>query len=72
MIIKIKVIPKAKKEKIEEIEGVLKVYLTAPAQEGKANKKLIEVLAEYFKIKKYNLQIIRGLKSRDKTIEINR
>lgn len=71
MIIKIKVIPKAKKEKIEEIEGTLKVYLTAPAQDGKANKKLIEVLAEHFKIKKYNLQIIRGLKSKDKLVEIS-
>jgi uncharacterized protein (TIGR00251 family) len=72
MQIKVKVIPKAKREKVEEIEGALKVYLTAPAQEGKANKKLIEVLAEHFKIKKYNLEIIKGLKSKDKVIAINR
>jgi uncharacterized protein (TIGR00251 family) len=68
----IKVIPKAKKEKIVETEGTLKVYLTEPAEDGKANKRLIEVLAEYFKVKKYNLEIIRGLKSRDKVIAIKK
>jgi uncharacterized protein (TIGR00251 family) len=70
MQIRVKVIPKAKKEKIEETDGILKIYLTEPAKEGRANRKLIEVLAEYFKVKKYNLEITRGLKSRDKLIMI--
>jgi uncharacterized protein (TIGR00251 family) len=71
MQIKVRVIPRAKKQKIEEIEGILRVYLNEPAEGGRANKKLIEVLAEHFKIKKYNLQIIRGLKTRDKLVEIS-
>ena len=66
----IKVIPHAKHNKLVEEPGRLKVYLTAPAVEGKANEALIEFLAEHFKIKKNTISIIRGVKSREKVIEI--
>lgn len=71
MTIKVKVIPRAKKEKIEEVEGAFKVYIKAPAIEGRANKRLIEIIAEYFKVKKYNINIIKGETNREKIIEIN-
>lgn len=71
MTIKVRVIPRAKKEKIEEFNEGLKVYVTAPAIEGKANKKLIEIIAAHFKVKKYNVAIIKGESSREKIIEIN-
>ncbi|MDD4954650.1 MAG: DUF167 domain-containing protein [Candidatus Omnitrophica bacterium] len=71
MTIKVKVIPRAKKEKIEEFNGEFKVYINAPAIEGRANKRLIELVSEYFKIKKYNISIIRGETSREKVLEIN-
>jgi len=66
----IKVIPNAKHNKLVEEPGRLKVYLTAPAVEGKANDALIEYLSEHFKIKKNRISIIRGLKNREKVIEI--
>jgi hypothetical protein len=66
----IKVIPNAKKNKLVEEPGRLKVYLTAPAVEGKANAALIEFLAEHFKVKKNRISIIRGNKTRDKVVEI--
>ena len=59
-----------KPERVEASAEGLKVYISAPALEGRANKKLIEVLAEHFKIKKYNIEIIAGEKSRKKIIEI--
>jgi len=70
MKIKVKVIPRAKKERIEEFEDGLKVHLFSPAEKGKANKRLIELLADHFKTKKYNIRIERGLKQREKLIEI--
>jgi len=70
MTIKVKVIPRARKEKIEEVENVFKVYIHEPAIENRANKRLIEMIAEHFKVKKYNINIIKGLKNREKTIEI--
>jgi len=66
----IKVIPNAKQNKIVEEPGRLKVYLTAPAVEGKANEALMEFLADHFKTKKNKISIIRGMKSREKVIEI--
>ena len=50
---------------------MLKVYLTAPAVEGRANKALIEVLADYWGVKKSQIEITKGLKIRHKTVMIN-
>ncbi|MBF0386088.1 MAG: DUF167 domain-containing protein, partial [Candidatus Omnitrophica bacterium] len=55
---------------IEKKGDVLCAYLKSPAIEGKANKALIEVLADFLRVKKRQLQIIKGLKSRNKTITI--
>ena len=71
MRIKVKVIPHAKKERIEKGREDFKVYLTEPAQENRANKRLIEVLSEYFKVKKYNISILRCQKHREKIVEIS-
>ena len=70
MKLNIKVIPNAKHNKLVEEPGRIKVYLTAPALEGKANESLIEFLAEHFKVKKNRISIIRGLTSREKVVEI--
>jgi hypothetical protein len=67
----IKVVPNAKKNRLVEEPGRLKVYLTVPAVEGKANSALIEFLAEHFKIKKSGISIIRGATSREKVVEIS-
>jgi hypothetical protein len=70
MKIKVRVVPRAKKEKVEEVDGGLKVYMNEPAIEGRANKKLIEILADHYGIKKYNIKIVLGEKQRDKVMEI--
>lgn len=67
----IKVIPASKKNNFQEQAGQIKVYLTAPAVDGKANKALINFLAKYFNVKKSAVNIIKGLKSRNKTVSIN-
>ena len=81
MKIKVRVYPQAAKGKVVETGSLLKVYVTAAPERSKANKELLEVLAEYLKInpvrglrsngvKKSSLKIVRGKTSRDKTIEI--
>ena len=37
---------------------------------GRANKRLLEILAEHFKIPKSQIMILRGAKTRSKTIEV--
>lgn len=71
MKIKVKVIPNAKKQRIEQTNEGFKIYLTVPAQEGRANKNLVEVLAEYFDVKKYNITIVQGETQREKVIQID-
>jgi uncharacterized protein (TIGR00251 family) len=71
MRITVKVIPRSKKNRVvEEGEGRLKVHLTAPPVEGKANAALIECLAEHFNVKKRQVRIVSGQKSREKVVEI--
>lgn len=73
MKVEVKVTPGAKINQIQEgLDGNLKIWVTAKAEDGKANKKVIEMLAKHFKAAKSNIEIIRGHKDRRKTIEINK
>ncbi len=56
----VKVIPNARKERIETDSGKLKIYLSPPPAKGRANKRLIELLAEHYGVKKHQKSIIRG------------
>ena len=67
----VRVIPNAKKNDVSEEMGQLKVHLKAKAVGGKANKALIEVLAEFFNVKKSDIEITRGERSREKIIEVD-
>lgn len=71
MNIKVRVIPRAKKSKIETFNEGLKVYLNSPAAEGRANKELIDMLAKHYKARKCNVTIIKGHKQRNKLIQIS-
>ena len=71
MTIDVKVITQAQRTFLKAEGGKLKVYLKAPAVDGKANKALVEFLAEHFSVKKSAVEIIKGLKSQYKTININ-
>ena len=71
MKIDVRVIPNSKQAKVEKNEAGLKVKVNAPAKEGKANKKLIEILAKHFARPKSSIKIIRGLTSQNKLIEID-
>jgi uncharacterized protein (TIGR00251 family) len=71
MIFNVRVIPKASRNLIKKEESIFKVYLTSPATDGLANKHLIRLLSEYCGVKKYDIRIIKGEKSKDKIVEIN-
>jgi len=51
-------------------DGTLNIFVTVPPIEGKANKKLIELLSEYFKKPKRCISIVAGLRSKIKIVEI--
>ena len=54
------------------LDGTLKVWLRAEAKEGKANKALIELLADYYEVSKSLVRIVSGLKVKNKIVEIDK
>lgn len=72
MIIEVKVVPRAKKEKIEKFGNGLKVWLKEPAEKGRANQTLIKKLADYFGVSAKDIQIISGLRSSKKLVKMTR
>ncbi|MCD4784502.1 MAG: DUF167 domain-containing protein [Candidatus Eremiobacteraeota bacterium] len=73
ILIKIHVSPRSSTNKITGLHGdALNVKLTSPAVEGKANKALISFLSDFFKIKKRQVSIKSGEKSRQKTVLLNK
>ncbi|HUF41336.1 MAG TPA: DUF167 domain-containing protein [Verrucomicrobiae bacterium] len=70
--IRVTVQPQARKREITEIaDGEFRAAITAPARDGKANLALIELLAEYFKLPKSSIRILRGRSSRRKLVEVD-
>lgn len=68
---KVRVITNAKRSEVLDLgSGVLKVKLTVPPVDGKANKELIKVLADHFGVRKRDVIIKSGLKGRDKIVKI--
>lgn len=71
MKIFVKVKLKSRKEKCEKIsENNFLIFVKDAPIEGRANEAVLKILAKYFKISKFQIKIILGLKSRQKVIEI--
>ena len=70
-LIKIRVSAGAKTEKVEEMaDGVLKVRVHAVAEKGKANTRVLEVVAEYFHVPVYKVSLVSGGSYREKVLAI--
>jgi uncharacterized protein len=67
----VKVHPRAKKNGVTgEVGGALKVALTAPPVDGKANQACIEFFAELLKVPRSSVTIAAGQSSRNKVIRV--
>ncbi len=63
--------PKASKnEIIGPHNGALKVKVTAPPVDGKANAELVEFLSDILEIPKRQIEILKGETGRNKSVEI--
>jgi uncharacterized protein (TIGR00251 family) len=71
-IIRVKAKPNSKKEGIKKLgENFYEVRVSAPPEKGKANERIIELLAEFFKVPKKKIKLIKGEKSKEKLFEIS-
>jgi len=67
----VKVHPRAKKNAITgEIGGALKLSLTAPPVDGKANGACVEFFAKLLKVPRSSVTIAAGQSSRNKVISV--
>lgn len=71
VLFSVRVQPRASKNELTGIfDGALKIRLTAPAVENRANEALIEFLADLLKTSKSAVRIQSGAQSRLKRVEI--
>ena len=67
----VKVHPRAKKNAITgEVAGVLKLALTAPPVDGKANGACVDFFAKLLKVPRSSVTIAAGRSSRNKVIRV--
>ena len=70
--ISVRITPRSNKNEIVSImdDGVVKIKLTAPPVDGKANDELVKYLAETLNVPKNRVEIVAGQSSRNKLITI--
>jgi len=68
----IRVTPRARRDEVVEVlaDHTIKIRLTAPPVEGKANQALIEFLAKILGVPEAKIEIIAGATGRDKLVSI--
>lgn len=68
----VRVIPRASRNEIVEVlsDDTVKIRLTAPPVEGKANQELIKFLSDILNTPKSKIEIVAGATGRDKLVSI--
>ncbi len=67
----VRVTPGARRAGLEVTDGVIRISVTAPPEDGRATEAAREVLAEALHVAKTRLTLIRGAKSRDKLFQLD-
>lgn len=71
MKITVRVHPNSKQEKVVKASDFeYEVYFNVVPEKGQANRKMVAMLAEYFKVSKMHIIICAGEKSKAKIVEI--
>jgi uncharacterized protein len=72
VFIRVRVTPNAKEASVVKVgEAEFEVKVDEAATGGRANKRLLEIVSEHFKIPKSRISIVRGARSRDKVLLIS-
>ncbi len=68
-LIRVRAVPRARKEGVAGLYGgSIRVQVSAPPVEGKANARLLEVLARTLGVRPRQLELVRGTRGRDKVV----
>jgi uncharacterized protein len=70
MRIDIKVFPRSSREELVSKDGIIKAYVNAPPDRGKANAAVIALVSREYGVRKRDVRIVSGETSRNKVLEI--
>jgi uncharacterized protein len=71
VLITVHVTPNSKESRVTKVgEASFEVKVDEKAVGGRANKRLIEILSEHFRVPRSSVSIVRGARSRDKVVEL--
>ncbi len=71
MKINVKVKPGSGSERVVQLDnGSLEVWVTAPPENGKANRAVMKAVAKYYKVSAGSIKVLRGKKGRGKLLEV--
>ncbi len=70
MNVDVRVTPGARKREMKREGEGLVIKLLARPQEGKANRELVEYLADAFRVRKSDVRIMSGEKGRKKVVSL--
>lgn len=68
LLLTLKVMPNSSKNELIKQDSGLKLRITAPPVDNKANKFVVNYLSKLFKVPKTSIKILYGELSREKTI----
>lgn len=66
----LKVIPKSGRSSLKFEGNLLKIWLKAAPEDGKANEELVRTLAVKIGVPRSAVEIIRGFSTKNKTVDI--
>jgi len=67
----VRVTPRAKRNAVTKMEdGSIKVCVTAPPEDGRANDGVVETVAEWLGVKRRQVAIVTGATSRNKVVRL--
>lgn len=69
--IRLRVTPRARRNAISLEDGLIRVHVTAPPEDGKANAAVAKLLAKSLGVAKSRLTLLRGASSRDKLFRLD-
>ena len=70
-IIRVRAFPDARKEHIEEVESyILRIFVREPAKDNRANRKILDLVADFYTIPRNKLRMISGHHGMSKMIEV--
>jgi uncharacterized protein len=69
-VLRVRATPRARRPALDHVEGVFRISVTAPADEGRANAAVTEALAHALGVAKTRLTLVSGATARDKLFRL--